>query len=101
MKALLVLSFMLFSLSALADTLVCVVEADGKTGVGYSSGTPHRTRAFASTWACDGKIAGRDIMVTMYEPHLQVDGDTYETRGGAHRAVTLETKYSKCTCSLM
>ena len=101
MKAALLLSFMLFSLSALADTLVCVVEADGKTGVGYSSGVPHKTRAFASTWACDGKIAGNEILIMMYEPHLQVDGDTYETRGPAHRSVKLETKYSSCSCSLM
>lgn len=101
MKAVLLLSFMLFSLSALADTLVCVVEADGDKGVGYSDGVPHRTRAFASSWACDGSIKGNEINVLMYEPHLQVDGERYETSGPAHRSVTLETKYSKCTCSLM
>lgn len=101
MKAILLLSFMLFSLSALADTFVCVVEADGQTSVGYETARTRKARAKASTWACDGKIKGDEIIVQMYEPHLQVDGDLYETRGPVHRGVNLETPYSKCFCSLM
>ncbi len=101
MKAMLLLSFMLFSLSALADTFVCVVEADGKTNVGYEVARTRKVRVQASTWACDGKIKGDEIIIQMYEPHLQVDGDLYETRGPVHRGLKLETKYSSCHCSLM
>jgi hypothetical protein len=101
MKAILLLSFMLFSLSALADTFVCEIEADGKFSIGYEMARTRKVRARVSTWACDGKIKGDEIIIQMYEPHLQVDGELYETRGPVHRGVTLVTPYSKCMCSLM
>lgn len=93
---------LLFSLPTFADTFACYIKANGKSSIAYEDNYRlKKVRAFADTWACDGAVKGDQIVIKMYEPHLQVDAEIYKKSGPVHLGLDFDIGEAYCSCSLM